>query len=166
MRQAQNVRRWLYRGRRAHRLARLANRFQARLAAAGLGPAQVFVLDVPGWRTGRTASFPVVVAEYEGERYLVSMLGERSTWVRNVRAAEGRAVLRHGREETVHLVEVEPDRRAPILRRYMECAPGARSHFPVDRRDPLEKFEEIAARFPVFHVSASPPQARGEPQTE
>ena len=32
-----------------------------------------------------------------GERYLVSMLGNDAAWVRNLRAADGSAVLRHGR---------------------------------------------------------------------
>jgi deazaflavin-dependent oxidoreductase (nitroreductase family) len=146
-------RRWLYRGKRAHRLARLLNGLQARLAALGFGPGRVVALEVVGRRTGRTISFPVVVADFQGERYLVSMLGENTNWVRNVRAAGGRAILRHGRREFIRLVEVEPGERAPILRRYLECAPGARSHIAVDRRAPLEQFERIATRYPVFRIT-------------
>ena len=41
-------------------------------------------------------SFPVVSADYDSERYLVSMLGDRADWVRNVHAPSGRAVLSHG----------------------------------------------------------------------
>ncbi|MCA2229938.1 hypothetical protein [Nonomuraea aurantiaca] len=33
-------------------------------------------------------------------------------------------------------------------------APGARPHIPVDRRAPLEEFERIASRIPVFHITA------------
>jgi hypothetical protein len=94
----------------------------------------------------------VVIAEHEGERYLVSMLGEHAAWVANVRAADGRAVLRHGRREQVLLEEVEPRSRAPILRRYLEVAPGARAHCPVDRRAALRDFEAIAPDYPVFRV--------------
>jgi hypothetical protein len=36
-------------------------------------------LEVPGRRTGRLVSFPVVVADYQGGRYLVSMLGTDTT---------------------------------------------------------------------------------------
>ena len=43
------------------------------------------MLEVPGRRTGKTISFPVVVADYQGGRYLVSMLGDGTNWVRNVR---------------------------------------------------------------------------------
>lgn len=128
--------RWLYRGGRPNRLARLLNRISA-----------------------IHFSFPLVVADYEGERYLVAMLGQSTNWVRNIRAAGGRAVLRHGRRGVVRLEEVAPGTRAPILRRYLDCAPGARAHVPVDRHAPLEDFDRIAAQFPVFrvtHVPASP----------
>jgi deazaflavin-dependent oxidoreductase (nitroreductase family) len=154
-------RRWLYRGRRPHRLAGLLNRGQAALAARGIGPSRIVVLEVVGRRTGRTVSLPVVVADLDGERYLVSMLGNDSNWVRNVRAARGRAVLRHRGRQDVVLEEVEPARRAPVLRRYLDRAQGARAHFPVDRRAPLEEFERIAADYPVFHITA--PAAAGPP---
>ena len=145
--------RWLYRGKRPNRLARLINGATARLAAAGIGPARQVMLEVAGRRTGKTVSFPVVVADYQGERYLVSMLGEDTNWIRNVRAADGRAVLRHGHREVIRLDEVDPGERAAILRRYLECAPGARAHIPVDRGAPVQEFEGIAAQYPVFHVT-------------
>jgi hypothetical protein len=53
-----------------------------------------------------------------------------------------------------HLEEVDPSMRPPILRRYLEAAPGARAHFPVDRHAPLEQFEQIAAQYPVFRIRA------------
>jgi hypothetical protein len=93
------------------------------------------------------------VATYQGERYLVSMLGQRANWVRNVRAADGDVTLEHGRSEQVHLVEVDPAERAPILRQYLEVAPGARAHIPVHRKAPVEDFAAIAAGFPVFRIT-------------
>src|SRR5271165_6770709 len=110
------VERWLYRGRRPHGSARFVNRAWARLAARGVGPRGLAQLEIAGRKTGKPVTFPVVVADYQGGRYLVSMLGEDTNWVRNVRAAGGRAVLRHGYQETVRLNEVEPSDRAPILR--------------------------------------------------
>jgi hypothetical protein len=109
-------------------------------------------MEVRGRHSGRLRSFPMVVAEYEGSRYLVAMLGEGTNWVANVRAAGGQAVLRHGGREAVHLEEVAARERAPILKRYLQVAPGARPHIPVDRRAPLDDFERIADRYPVFHV--------------
>ena len=148
-------RRWMYSGKRPNRLAALLNRGTAALAAAGIGPQRLAKIEVRGRRSGRRLSFPVVIAEFEGQRYLVAMLGREANWVRNVRAAGGKAVLRHGRSENVVLEEVDPQARAPILQRYLEVAPGARAHFPVDRRAPLEQFEQIAAEYPVFRVAPS-----------
>ncbi|MBK3640228.1 nitroreductase/quinone reductase family protein [Streptomyces sp. MBT33] len=145
--------RWLYRGGRPHRTARVLNRLGAAQYAAGLGPRNWVALEVRGRRTGRLIRFPVVVAEHEGERYLVSMLGERANWVRNVRAAGGRVALRHGHREEVRLEEVDPADRAPVLRAYLRLAPGARAHVPVDRHAPLREFARIADRFPVFRVT-------------
>jgi deazaflavin-dependent oxidoreductase (nitroreductase family) len=147
------VKRWMYRGGRPGLLARAMNRVSAVQFSAGfLSPSSWTTLEVSGRRTGRVISFPVVVSEYKGERYLVSMLGNEANWVRNVRAAAGRAVLRRRGREVVHLEEVQPSARAPILRRYLAVAPGARPHFPVDRHAPLEDFERIATQFPVFRV--------------
>jgi hypothetical protein len=93
-----------------------------------------------------------VIAEHEGERYLVSMLGERSPWVRNARAAGGRAVIRHGRRHKVRLVEVPPGGRAPVIKAYLGRAPGGRPHIPVDPSALVEAFEPIAADYPVFRI--------------
>jgi hypothetical protein len=149
--------RWLYRGGRPNRVARLLNGAWAKLAAAGIGPARLVALEVEGRRSHRVVSFPLVVADHAGERYLVSMLGEGTNWVRNVRATGYDVVLRHRGSERVHLEEVGVAERAPILRRYLECAPGARSHFPVSKDDALEEFERIAAAYPVFRVVAADP---------
>jgi len=152
------LRRWMYRGGRPGSLARVMNRMSAMQFSAGLfSPKRAMTLEVPGRRTGRVVSFPVVVADYHGERYLVSMLGQDANWVSNVRADGGSAaLLRRGHREAVHLLEIEPADRAPILRRYLALAPGGRPHIPVDRHAPLADFDRIAADFPVFRVITDP----------
>jgi deazaflavin-dependent oxidoreductase (nitroreductase family) len=156
VRRLYRVKQWMYRGNRPGGLAKVMNRLSAIQFSAGvLSPERAATLEVQGRRSGRTVSFPVVVADHQGERYLVSMLGEDTNWVRNVRAAGGRAVLRRRHPEAVHLEEVEAGARAPILRRYLALAPGARPHIPVDRRAPLAEFERIAAQFPVFHLTTA-----------
>lgn len=146
--------RWLYKTGRPNRFARLQNQASAAVFGAGIWPGRVAALDVRGRTSGRIISLPVVITDYAGERYLVSMLGEDVNWVRNIRADGGQAVLRHGRREQVRLVDVPADDRAPILRRYLELAPGARPHIPVDRRAPRQAFEQIARTIPVFRVTA------------
>jgi hypothetical protein len=115
-------------------------------------------LEVRGRRSGKPVSLPVVVADYEGSRYLVSMLGSEANGVRNVRAAEGQATLVRRGRRPVRLVEVPVDQRAAILRRYLDVAPEARPHIPVSRKAPLGEFEQIAAQFPVFRIDDRPVQ--------
>lgn len=138
--------RWLYRGGHPNRFARLQNRVSAFAFAVGLGPKRGATLEVRGRRTGRDVTFPVVIADYEGERYVVAMLGGNTSWVHNVRAADGHAVLRHGRREDVRLEEIPAERRVAVLRRYLSLAPGARPHIPVDRHAALEEFRGLARR--------------------
>ena len=145
-------RRWMYGRKRPTRVAALLNRGTAAVVAAGIGPKRIARLEVRGRRTGRRLAFPVVIAEYDGQRYLVAMLGKEANWARNVRAAGGKAALRHGRREDVVLEEVDPSMRAPILQRYLEVAPGGRAHFPIDEGAPLEQFEQLAEQYPVFRI--------------
>jgi hypothetical protein len=100
------------------------------------------------------------MADWAGQWYLVSMLGERCNWVLNVRAAGGRAVIRHGRAVACQLVEVPPAERPEILRRYLRKVPGGRPHIPVSRHAPAADFATIAPRYPVFRVV---PAEGGEP---
>jgi hypothetical protein len=146
------IQRWQYRGGRPGWSARVTNRLGAFTFAAGIGPNRAATLEVRGHKSGRTISFPLVVADYQGERYLVAMLGQKTNWVRNLRA-DGHAVLRRGRPEHVSLVEDLSDKRAAILRRYLELAAGARPFFPIDRHAPISDFERIVDLYPVFRVA-------------
>ena len=148
------IKRWMYPGNRPNAVARFLNTVSAAQFGAGfLAPRRAVTLEVRGRSSGRTISCPLVLVDFEGERYLVSMLGSDVNWVRNVHAAGGLAVLRHRTSEPVRLIEVEPGRRPAILRRYLDLAPGARPHVPVDRHAPLEEFARVADRFPVFRVT-------------
>lgn len=147
------LKRWFYRGGRPNRVARALDRCTAALYARGVAPNNLVTLEVPGRRSGRTITVPLVMAVVGGERYLVSMLGEKANWVRNVRAVGGEVAIRHGRREEVRLEEVVPDLRAPVLKAYLKRAPNARAHLPVDKEAPLAEFERMAHRFPVFRVA-------------
>ena len=146
------IHRRLYRGGRPNLLARVVNRGWAAVYAAGIVPNYLVTLEVQGRRSGRIIRFPLVMVVVEGKRYLVSMLGENTNWVRNLKAADNEATLRHGRREDVRLEEITPSLRAPVLKAYLQRAPGARPHLPVDKDAPLAKFEQVAGRFPVFRV--------------
>lgn len=97
----------------------------------------------------------MVIATVDGKRYLVSMLGPTSDWVKNVEAAHGEAVIRKGRRRRVRLVAVPPEQRPPILREYVQIALSGRKHFPVGVGAPLAEFREIAERYPVYRIDPS-----------
>jgi len=121
-------------------------------SGTGLPPRFQQTLEVRGRASGARRTNPVVIASVDGERYLVSMLGPQSEWVKNVDAADGDAVLRHGRREPVHLAHVPPDERAPVLREYVRVATSGRTHFPLPVGAPLEDFAAIADRYPVYRI--------------
>ncbi len=157
--------RWLYRGGRPNGLARVINAGWAAVHSLGIAPNALVTLVVRGARTGRAMSFPLAMVTLDGERYVVSMLGNQAAWVRNVRAADGYALLRHGKTEKVRLVLLPVDQRPRILKLYLQRAPGARPHIPVDKDAPLDAFAAIAADFPVFHVlSADAAEAENRPR--
>jgi ketosteroid isomerase-like protein len=93
-----------------------------------------------------------VITEVGGNRYIVSMFGSISDWVRNAEAAHGDAVISHGRSVRVRLVRVVPEQRAPILREYVRVASSGRKHFPVPVGAPLEDFAAIAEQYPVYRI--------------
>lgn len=147
-----NVQKWLYRGGRPNRSARLLDRVTAAVYARGVSPDYLVALEVRGRRSGRIIRFPLVMVVVRCERYLVSMLGQNANWVRNVRAVQGEAALRHGRHEEVRLEEVGVDCCAPVLQAYLKRAPNARAHLPISEDAPLAEFDRVAPWFPVFRV--------------
>jgi hypothetical protein len=150
--------RWLYRGRGRGRrrrpggLARAMNAVSALAFGWGIAPNHLLTLEVRGRRTGTTIAFPLVMAMVDGERYLVAMLGEDAQWVRNVRAAGGRATIRCGRRQEVVLLETPVSARPRIIKAFLQRAPGARPHIHVNKDAPLESFAAIAASVPVFRI--------------
>lgn len=145
----------MYEGGRANAVARCYARFWVAVLGHGLLPGRGVVLEVAGRNSGELRRFPLAEVRIAGERYLVSMLGEECNWVRNVRAAGGLVKLRHGSVESVRLVEVPVDGRPPVIKRYLECVPGARPHIPLDRRADVSAFATLANRYPVFRISAA-----------
>lgn len=144
--------RGLYQGGRGNSTAKRYARFWAFVFRLKLQSRRWVTLEVVGRHSGKPRQFPLGMADWEGHWYLVSMLGE-CNWVRNVRAANGRAAL-HGRfSSRVTLREVPVEQRAPILKRYLDKVPGGRPHIPVDRHAPRQELAAVAAQTPIFLVA-------------
>ena len=146
--------RFFYRDWRPTRLGKLMTGILAWVSGLGILPPILVTLQVRGRRSGRLRSKILVVSEYGGQRYLVSMLGNQSEWVRNVRAAGGEAFIKRGRTRPVRLTEIPASERAPILKEYCRVATSGRYHFPVAYDAPVEAFAAVAERYPVFRIDA------------
>ncbi len=148
-----DIKRWMYNGNRPNWIAKLLNRFWAWVHAIGIAPNYLVTLDVVGRKSGKLISFPLVMTVVDDKRYLVSMLGEDVQWVKNIRAANGKALLRHGKRESVQLNLIPTQERPPILKAYLQHAPGAVPHVPVNKNASVEAFKTIADQYPVFQVT-------------
>ena len=134
---------------------KLMNAFFGRLASIGLMPKDTVLLQVKGRRSGQTRSVAVTWVEHEGQRYLVAPRG-KTEWVRNAKAAGGEVILKHRKSERVRLEEVPLEQRAPIIKSYLKrTAMVTKREFGMEPDAPIEEFEKIAGRHPVFRVVPS-----------
>jgi len=131
-------------------------RIAPRITALGITPRSV-TLEVRGRRSGRPIRLSISPATCGGQRYLVSLAGERG-WVRNARAAGGDAVIIHGERKLVRLAEVPVEERAPILlawvsERAFSRSPQRAARLYFDLESPtLADMERLAPGYPVFAI--------------
>jgi hypothetical protein len=144
--------RYFYRDWRPTRLGHFWSRAFAWVAGLGLTPSILTALQVRNRQTGRLELVVLVSASHNGQRYLVSMLGDGSEWVQNVRAADGQAFIKRGRSRPVALTEIPISERAPILKAWCNVATSGRRHLPVAHDAPVTAFAKIAANYPVFRI--------------
>jgi deazaflavin-dependent oxidoreductase (nitroreductase family) len=136
------------------RWRRLLNGLVRILLRVGLAPRHTYVLTVHGRRSGTPYSTPVTLVEEGTNRWLVAPSGEVA-WVRNARAA-GQVTLSRGRQsEIVALVELGPEKAAPVLKEYVTAVPITRPFFDATPDSPLEAFVAEAPRHPVFRIRSA-----------
>ena len=144
--------RFFYRNWRPTRLGRVWNGAYAWAAGLGLTPPILLALQTRDQKSGRLDSTVLVPVEYQGQRYIVSMLGGDSQWVKNVRAAGGEAFIKRGKSQRVVLTEIPTAERASIIKAWCEIATSGRRHLVVPHDAPLSAFEAIAENYPVFRI--------------
>lgn len=143
----------------------LNSQIAPRITALGLTRGSV-TLEVTGRRSGRPIRLSVTQVRHDGRVYLVALGGE-SNWVKNVRAAGGRATRVAGRRTPIQLTEVPVARRAPILLAYVNQrafthsgAQSARHFFGLSAKPNLAEMAALAERYPVFELQ---PVTRTQP---
>ena len=144
--------RYFYRDWRPTRLGRIWSAIYAFATGLGLGPEALVTLQVKSRTDGSLCSTVLACANYEGTRYVVSMLGHTSQWVQNLRAAGGKAFIKRGRSRPVMLTEIPPEHSAPMLKAWCQVATSGRQHLPVPHDAALSDFAAIAPDYPVFRI--------------
>jgi hypothetical protein len=145
---------------------RFNNAVMRAMLRMGLGFRSFAILVVAGRKTGRQIRTPIVVFRQGECRYLVAPYGIVN-WVRNLRAAEGRAELIRGRRtEPIIATELPPEQAAPILGESLRAGPPGVPRFivgvyrrflvlpflDVDTNSSLAEFERAVSAHPVFLV--------------
>lgn len=118
----------------------------------GLVRGHFYVLEVRGRKSGRTFSLPVDPIEFNGHRYLVCARGD-SNWVRNARIVSKVALVRAMRRRQYAVRELPSGIRPPVLKAYLDRFAGeVQRFFPVPKGSPVEAFNDLAPRYPVFEL--------------
>jgi deazaflavin-dependent oxidoreductase (nitroreductase family) len=145
------------------------NAIMRSLIRAGVRIGTFAVLTVPGRKTGRPLHIPLVVFSQGDSRYLVASYGIVN-WVRNLRAADGRAQLRRGdTAEMITAIELPPEQAGPILRFSLRSGPPGiprpivrifrrffvLPYLDVDMNSSDDDFVRSARNHPVFRVQSA-----------
>ena len=140
---------------------RAFGRILTSLIWVGLVRGHFYVLEVRGRTSGRTISLPVDPLDFAGHRYLVCARGN-SNWVRNARAAGQIVLARALRRQAYAVRELPPEMRPPVLKAYLDrFANEVQRFFPVPKGSPVESFNDLAIRYPVFELQPLDESAEG-----
>jgi len=132
---------------------RLINMLVRTCVVMGIGPDFLYVLKIPGRKSGKLRAVPVSLLVVDGERWIVAGFQE-ANWVKNASAA-GWGILIRGRiAERIALVEVKtPAERAPLLREKLRRVQATRRRIQLSLDAPLSEFEAIAPLYPTFRIA-------------
>jgi deazaflavin-dependent oxidoreductase (nitroreductase family) len=113
------------------------------------------ILRVRGRKSGHTYELPVRIAILDGQRYLMSMLGE-TQWVHNLRVAGSAQLLAGKTVEQVRVDEIESKEKAAFLAWYCQhpqYKQRARYGLRADTEHLTpEEIDRLARLYPVFRL--------------
>ena len=122
------------------------------LVRIGLVRGHFYILETRGRKSGTTIALPVDPLDLDGRRYLVCARGN-ANWVRNARAAGEVALVRAMRRRRYAARELSSSLRPPVLKAYLDRFAGeVQRFFPVSKGSPVEAFNDLAPRYPVFEL--------------
>jgi deazaflavin-dependent oxidoreductase (nitroreductase family) len=131
---------------------RFFNRAFGFLVKIGLSLPHNYLLEVRGRKSGRIYSTPVNLLEMNGKRYLVAPRGY-TQWVRNIEASGEASLVKRGRRQVFRFQAVDDHAKPEILKAYLDRFKlTVQRYFPIPAGSPVEAFQPLAARYPVFEI--------------
>jgi deazaflavin-dependent oxidoreductase (nitroreductase family) len=126
-----------------------------RFGFGGRGADLLRILLVRGRKSGRLYEVPVRVAAQDGQRYILSMLGE-TQWARNLQAVTVAQLIVGKTVEPIRAHEIAGEEKAAFLTWYCQhpqFEPRARYALKVDTKHltPAE-VDRVARLYPVFRL--------------
>jgi deazaflavin-dependent oxidoreductase (nitroreductase family) len=132
------------------------NPMVAGLTRMGIGVYGSRVLELRGRKSGEWRRTPVNLLTVDGAEYLVAPRGH-TQWVRNLRASGGGRLRLGRRVREFTAVEVEGERKLPVLRAYLKKWAWEVGRFfgDVDAKSSDEQLRQVADDHPVFRLERS-----------
>ncbi|MEP7188718.1 MAG: nitroreductase family deazaflavin-dependent oxidoreductase [Roseiflexaceae bacterium] len=109
----------------------------------------MYLLTVPGRKSGQPRTVALAIIQRNGKRYIGSPYGIVD-WVRNLRAA-GQAILTRGRRsETINAIELPPQDAALVLREEIKDGNPFIRYYGVTAESSLDELARAAVNHPLF----------------
>ncbi len=120
----------------------------------GPGKCPMYLLTVPGRKSGQPRTTPIAVLEQDGKRYLGTPYGVVD-WVRNLRAAGEATFTRGCHTEQIRAIELPEDEGGLVLKRFIATGNPIIRLFGVTRESTEEDIERLSASHPVFLLQSA-----------
>ena len=154
---------------RVNTFVRINNTMISSLLRLGIKMWSFSLLTVRGRKSGKPIVTPIAIFVQDQKRYLIATYGAVN-WVRNLRAAAGKATLtRRRHSEQIHAIELEKDTAVLVFREALRSGPPGipavifrvyralqvLPYLGVTENSSLEEFEREALTHPVFLVQSA-----------
>ena len=136
------------------RFVLLANTLTVTLLRAGVplvgpGKCPMYLITVPGRKSGQPRTTPIAIFDRRGKRYVLTPYGVVD-WVRNLRVSGEAILTRRRRAETVHARELPTAEAGLVLEEFIRTGNPIGRFFAISATATHDEFEHAAASHPVF----------------
>ncbi|MEO5952092.1 MAG: nitroreductase/quinone reductase family protein [Chloroflexia bacterium] len=127
---------------------------RAGVKLSGPGKCPMYLLTVPGRKSGLLRTTPIAVFELDGKRYLGAPYGIVD-WVRNLRAAGEATFTRGRRTERIRPIELPENEASVVLKKFIGTGNPIIRLFGVTKDSTPEDIERISVSLPVFLLQSA-----------